>query len=213
MNAVFELMRLKHGHKKYKAETLPERVDEVLFKVRWKVIGPDGVPVVLQLPFKCPLITGQQMKDAVIAFTKKKYPKLSDFSTIYVVMKVPVEEKKSAEKSVVKQKPGVPLTETMSRELRMDEEFRLNILFPGPKFEAVKVIFLDCVNEEMKTWTKGKQERLEKHLAKQAEDKANKEKKKKEAAEAKKNAPAKKGNNNNKNKKNVGRGKGRGGKK
>lgn len=200
MEAIFVLMKLKHSHKKYKAETLPEKEKEVMFKVRWKVMGADGSPVVLQLPFKKPLLTGQEIKDGVCAFTKKKYPNLSSFTEMLVVYKID----NPKEKMVVQSKPGVEV-EKMKRELKMDEEFRLDILFPGPKFEAKKIILLDCINAEMDAWMKGKKERIEKQLLKQAEDKVKREAKKKEKAEAKKNAPQK-GKNS---KKPVGKGRGK----
>lgn len=159
MDAVFQLMSMKLRHPDFRHEVFAEGVKDTVIKLRWKVIGPDGGVVVLQRPFRgVSCLRAAEIREAVAEFTKAKYPKLSPFLEYRVV-------EKSADKKV----------ESVKRELLADEEFRLSIVFPGPKFDAKRVIVLQCLNNEMVDWLKAKPERETRQKIKLAEDQKRKE--------------------------------------
>ena len=154
MDQVFELMRLKFSHPEYRHETLPEKADGTVLKIRWRVVLADGSLVVLQRPFRnMPMVLGNEIDEAVRKLTKKKYPNLSEFSLIRVC------EKESDNVC----------------DLQMDRQFRLPLSFPGPKFVECHVVQLECINDEYSAWDKARPERQARQEAKLKADAARKE--------------------------------------
>ena len=162
METVFELMRLKFSHPGYRHETLPERETGVILKLRWKVMSPEGRVVVLQRPFRQTVaLTGAQIRQAVAEQTAKKVPGAAPFDSVSVV-------------------------EADGKRRPVDEgETRLAVEFPGPKFEALRLVKLECMNAAMAEFEKTKPERAERHRKKLEEDKVRVEQRKAAAREAK----------------------------
>lgn len=92
------------------------------------------------------------------------------------------------------------------REVKAEDEFRLEVHFPGPKWGLEQVIRLDCETEEWKRWCAGAPERQTKHKAatEAAQELAKARKEAKEANKAKSPPKAAKGPAR------AGRGRGRG---
>lgn len=148
MEAAFELMRLKFAHPTFRHETLPEGVTDVTIKLRWKVVGKDGKPVVLQRPFRqVTSVAKANVLLAVAAYTAKRVPGVAPFHQVLVVNKD-------------------------GRRCELPEELRLNMVFPGPKFEPVRMVKLECVNEAYEAYVRAKPERAEAQAKRLAEDKA-----------------------------------------
>jgi hypothetical protein len=180
MEHVHELMGLKFAHPKFRHETLLEKETNVVLKLRWKVVGADGKLVVLQFPFRqTPSVSAAQVREAVVAHTAKKCPHAAPFEHILVV-------------------------EAPDRKVDLAGNLRLQVVFPGPKFETQRLVKLECVNAAWVEYVKNKPAREEKQKAKLEADKARVEARKvakraaKEAAQAAAGPAA------------VGRGRGRG---
>ncbi len=109
MEQVFQLMRLKFAHPKFRHESLPEGETQTVIKLRWKVVGADGKVVVLQRPFRqTPGLSAQQAREAVAAYSVKKCLGVAPFEQIQIV-----------------EKDG--------RKGDLTDELRLKVVFPGPK--------------------------------------------------------------------------------
>ena len=193
MEAVFELMRLKFLHPDFRHETLPDKADEVVLKVRWRVALADGSVVTLQRPFRnMPVVTGRQIHEAVVQLMEKKHADQTPVRQIRVVLD-------KANGTVA--------------DLELDRDYRLGIHFPGPKFELCRILLLECINDEWAAWEAGREERRARQEAKlkaDAERKAQLLEAKKAAREAGNVEGRGRGNNNGKAKKKNGGGRGRG---
>ncbi len=122
--------------------------------------------VVLQRPFRqTPSISDVQIREAVNAYTAKKYPGVEPFGRILLVV-------------------------DKTNKIDLGKEIRLNVTFPGPKFQTCLLVKLECENAAWVQYCKDKPQRDEKQKQKLLEDKARVEARKQEKREAKAKAAA-----------------------
>lgn len=153
-------MKLKFQHPKYRHETLPEKEHVCEIKLRWKVIV-DGKVVVLQRPFRqMPVVTDTQIREAVSTYTQKKFPGTPTFERILLLV-------------------------DKTTKVDLCKEVRLNVLFPGPKFQTTMIVRLECENAPWIQYCKDKPLRNELHKKKLEEDKQRVEARKAEKRAAK----------------------------
>ncbi len=127
MAVVFRLMSLKYSHPDFRYETVPENAPSplVVIKFRWKVLGATGSVEVLQVSKHVVQLSGADVLAFVAAHTAKKCPHLSPFASVAVLVDKATNLK-------------VPVTP--------ESVFRLNVTFPGPKFEMEKLVRLGECN-------------------------------------------------------------------